>query len=348
MQKSITWDRVFATRDANGKLEGGCATGILTTEKYAYDAASLCIDRSFRSSFYQKIEVPTRNHVQDIFSNTEDILKKRKSGYNGETAYGYFERNIEFGVHNVIHDFVNGGMQHGWSPIDPVFYLLHSYIDKLWNDAESRFAVYGDDFLDFKVNPGKTPGYNTDLYIEADELCVVYQDYNINADFCGGGVEPPTATETGTAEPTSTEAPFTEDSTRPYLMPISIEYVVVMYGGMPQYKGRFNPQEAIDHAHEVEKAAIEKAALNGLDWRYIKIDFADYYAKLPADLIYKLTGIQVIDKQVQYQIKKGYTTPMPHPYPVSQVQPSNENMYRPSKCNNNHKRRRRRRVRMKF
>ena len=43
-----------------------------------------------------------------------------------------FRRAIEYGGHAAAHGFIGGDMASGKSPADPLFYLLHSNIDRLW------------------------------------------------------------------------------------------------------------------------------------------------------------------------------------------------------------------------
>ncbi|MCQ8768820.1 tyrosinase family protein [Streptomyces telluris] len=46
--------------------------------------------------------------------------------------------NGNTGPHNTVHRWVGGHMNTGMSPNDPVFWLLHCFIDKLWSDWQRR------------------------------------------------------------------------------------------------------------------------------------------------------------------------------------------------------------------
>lgn len=38
------------------------------------------------------------------------------------------------GLHNRVHNWMGGSMGPGTSPNDPIFFLHHAYVDKLWAD----------------------------------------------------------------------------------------------------------------------------------------------------------------------------------------------------------------------
>ena len=49
-----------------------------------------------------------------------------------EETYFDFRRSIEYGSHRRAHEFVGGDMVEPVSPLDPLFYLLHCNIDRVW------------------------------------------------------------------------------------------------------------------------------------------------------------------------------------------------------------------------
>jgi hypothetical protein len=48
--------------------------------------------------------------------------------------YGAFSDALQNQIHNIAHVRVGGKMVTGWSPEDPVFFLHHNHVDKLWGD----------------------------------------------------------------------------------------------------------------------------------------------------------------------------------------------------------------------
>jgi tyrosinase len=68
-----------------------------------------------------------------------------------------FSFDLEIGNHNAGHNFIRGTMASGFSPGDPIFYLHHNMVDKVWADW-------------FRLHPTSTgSGLNTSM--------VTFQDY---------------------------------------------------------------------------------------------------------------------------------------------------------------------------
>ena len=42
------------------------------------------------------------------------------------------------GLHNRVHEWIGGSMQPGTSPNDPIFFLHHAFVDKIWADWEQQ------------------------------------------------------------------------------------------------------------------------------------------------------------------------------------------------------------------
>jgi tyrosinase len=55
-------------------------------------------------------------------------------------------------MHNRVHNWVGGSMLEMTSPNDPVFWLLHANMDRLWAEWE---AIYGFDYPDGDAPPGQ-------------------------------------------------------------------------------------------------------------------------------------------------------------------------------------------------
>jgi tyrosinase len=65
---------------------------------------------------------------------------------------GSFRANLETEIHNTAHDWVGGSLATPCSPNDPVFWLHHCNIDRLW--AEWQLQHFGWPYLP----PSGTPG----------------------------------------------------------------------------------------------------------------------------------------------------------------------------------------------
>jgi tyrosinase len=68
-----------------------------------------------------------------------------------------FTRSVESN-HNGVHVYVGGDMNSGLSPKDPVFYIHHAMIDKLWNDWEEQNTGIQSTF---PAGAYPVPHYNT-------------------------------------------------------------------------------------------------------------------------------------------------------------------------------------------
>jgi hypothetical protein len=61
-----------------------------------------------------------------------------------ETTWDGFRTSLESIIHNFVHISVGGQMSTASSPLDPIFWLHHAVIDKIWADWQ-------------KLNPTKKP-----------------------------------------------------------------------------------------------------------------------------------------------------------------------------------------------
>src|SRR5215203_2566412 len=81
--------------------------------------------------------LPTPQDVRDTLNETAyDVAP-----WNIDSASGFRNRAegwIPYGMHNLIHNWVGGSMVPITSPNDPVFFLHHCFVDKLWADWQSQ------------------------------------------------------------------------------------------------------------------------------------------------------------------------------------------------------------------
>ena len=54
------------------------------------------------------------------------------AGATSQTTFPFFQRMLEAGAHNAVHNAVGGDMASGSSPSDPLFWLHHANIDRIW------------------------------------------------------------------------------------------------------------------------------------------------------------------------------------------------------------------------
>jgi hypothetical protein len=65
-----------------------------------------------------------------------------------QTTWNDFRTSLE-GIHNSVHVSVGGQMGTASSPSDPIFWLHHAFIDKIWADWQKLNPT--------KMNPTKKP-----------------------------------------------------------------------------------------------------------------------------------------------------------------------------------------------
>lgn len=91
-----------------------------------------------RRRFTNSIGVPTQDEVDQVLNMSvydTDPLDSTSTGSFRNTLEGW----VGPGLHNQVHAFVGGDMMAGTSPNDPVFYLHHCQVDRIWAIWQRRF-----------------------------------------------------------------------------------------------------------------------------------------------------------------------------------------------------------------
>ncbi|MFE0177627.1 tyrosinase family protein [Streptomyces sp. NPDC059002] len=88
--------------------------------------------------------LPTAAQVESALS----IAHYDEAPWNGRSVGGF--RNVlegwanrNTGPHNAVHRYIGGAMNSGKSPNDPVFWMHHCFIDKLWVEWQRRHPGSG-------------------------------------------------------------------------------------------------------------------------------------------------------------------------------------------------------------
>ncbi len=79
-----------------------------------------CLSRNFNSTSVGT-NLPSPFDIDDLIQ--------------GSLSYDRFRQRLEFGPHAIVHSAIGGtggDMNTMASPNDPIFWLVHSYIDRLW------------------------------------------------------------------------------------------------------------------------------------------------------------------------------------------------------------------------
>ncbi|MFE2519098.1 tyrosinase MelC2 [Streptomyces mirabilis] len=86
-------------------------------------------------------ELPTRAEVDSVLGMATYDMAPWNSSSDGFRNHLEGWRGVN--LHNRVHVWVGGQMATGVSPNDPVFWLHHAYIDKLWADWQRRHPASG-------------------------------------------------------------------------------------------------------------------------------------------------------------------------------------------------------------
>lgn len=76
-------------------------------------------------------ELPTQDDVDSVLAMTTYDMAPWNSASNGFRNHLEGWRGVN--LHNRVHMWVGGQMATGFSPNDPIFWLHHCFIDKLWS-----------------------------------------------------------------------------------------------------------------------------------------------------------------------------------------------------------------------
>ncbi|GAA4789125.1 tyrosinase family protein [Streptomyces sanyensis] len=81
-------------------------------------------------------QLPTRAEVESVLAMETYDMPPWNSASDGFRNHLEGWRGVN--LHNRVHVWVGGHMATGASPNDPVFWLHHAYVDKLWADWQAR------------------------------------------------------------------------------------------------------------------------------------------------------------------------------------------------------------------
>ncbi|KAK9722824.1 hypothetical protein K7432_002363 [Basidiobolus ranarum] len=62
------------------------------------------------------------------------------------SGFGALRNNIELGPHATVHNSIGGDFQYMTSANDPIFFLHHAYIDKIWADWQKSHPQKSNDY----------------------------------------------------------------------------------------------------------------------------------------------------------------------------------------------------------
>jgi tyrosinase len=102
------------------------------------------------------ITLPTTTHVTTVLTTQSDYDQQ---GWDSASPDGFRNRLegwIGPGLHNTVHVWVGGHMAVSTSPNDPVFYLHHCNVDRIW---EAWMGKHGRTYLPDETSAGAPEGH---------------------------------------------------------------------------------------------------------------------------------------------------------------------------------------------
>jgi hypothetical protein len=168
---------------------------------WAIDAKNVSNSIIFTENFFGQND-QDGNIINSNFSNIKiafpanEILKRKVSivsGYTDDTrqtiiklapTFSNFSKTLEIGIHGLYHSNMIFTMNTVYSPNDPLFFLHHSFIDKMWyewqmkpnsNNFDSEYYTNKN----FSIN-STLPYFNTSVTSSLNTTCINYINTNIS------------------------------------------------------------------------------------------------------------------------------------------------------------------------
>ncbi len=128
-----------ATFGTWGQSDGrGCPTDGITSWHAPFldspgvnNGRSGCVTREFRRDFSFTGESQLLAGISN-YDQYADTTGNRERNPRPGTSNG-FRHELENGAHRLVHIVIAGHMGTNWSPADPLFYLHHSNVDRIWS-----------------------------------------------------------------------------------------------------------------------------------------------------------------------------------------------------------------------
>jgi tyrosinase len=144
---SSIWADTFMGGNGNGDPDWAVTTGPFRRDEWELRVRGTDPDTGEEEPAYLRrrfgannLKLPTQKDVQDTLSATpfdvEPWNDKSASGFRNR-AEGYIPEAGRPHMHNAVHNWVGGSMIPITSPNDPVFFLHHCFMDKLWADWQT-------------------------------------------------------------------------------------------------------------------------------------------------------------------------------------------------------------------
>ncbi|MCZ6582261.1 MAG: tyrosinase family protein [Thaumarchaeota archaeon] len=114
------------------------------------------LQRNLGKSIFNVGDDPPTLPISSDVQNVSSITPYDSEPWNMREISPSFRRTLEL-IHNSIHVWVGGSMLASTSPNDPVFFLHHCFVEKLWEEWQKRYVSE-----DYVPESGAERGHNAE------------------------------------------------------------------------------------------------------------------------------------------------------------------------------------------
>lgn len=124
-----------------------------------------CLKRIYNPSSFPQL--PNEDYIH--------LLIKKYTG--DDVEFSQFAHQVEYNAHNPMHRAIGGDFASWWAPNDPLFWLFHAHVDKIWFDWQQANPLgrYNATEIETVLEPFGVRVIDT---IKTKNLCYTYQEYS--------------------------------------------------------------------------------------------------------------------------------------------------------------------------
>lgn len=125
--------------DSTGRPDGGLRRSVGLSPNPAIPRITLPIQSQIEfAKTFSDYDSPPWNDASGLLANIPVGFRNLLEGWVVENPNSPGTLMFGNGLHNRVHVWVGGSMGPGTSPNDPIFFLHHAFVDKIWADWEQQ------------------------------------------------------------------------------------------------------------------------------------------------------------------------------------------------------------------
>lgn len=193
---------VFSNTRFGKNGENGCLRSGSFANTQVYYPNPHCLNRQWDGG----------NRISALYST--DVINR--VGTSAANNYDTLRRSIEMNPHGAVHVNIGGDMANMWSPNDPIFYVHHAFVDKIWAMWQAKGAGSAYNGVGLNNRPATLndelpsyPGVKVSLTMDTKNLCFYYAELVLAPPTPAPGSVPPPVPTPGSAPPPTVTRPAT-------------------------------------------------------------------------------------------------------------------------------------------